>query len=138
MVFSGSEDMNGFYSNFIPPVFVYNNFDLKYIESYIKRQKKAIKKVDNPWSLLLLDDRTDDVKIFTDPLMIGVYKRGRHWKMLHLLSLQYSLDLKPNIRTNIDGVFILREQGKKQRKQLWENYDQLFLILLIFVKLWIN
>ena len=54
--------------------------------------------------------------------MIGVYKECRHWKMLHLLSLQYSLDLKPNIRTNIDGVFILREQGKKQRKQLWENY----------------
>ena len=51
-----------------------------------------------------------------------MYKRGRHWKMLHILSLQYSLDIKPNIRTNIDGVFLTKTQGMKNLKQLYENY----------------
>jgi len=52
----------------------------------------------------------------------GMYKRGRHWKMLYILSLQYAMDVKPVIRTNVDGVFILREPILKNRKSLWENY----------------
>ena len=32
------------------------------------------------------------------------------------------MDIKPVIRTNIDGTFILRETNLKNRKSLWENY----------------
>lgn len=127
-VFSGTEDTNGFYSKFVPPTFIFNEYDEKQVDQFITRQKKAIRKSKedgsklNPWSILLIDDCTDDTKVFTNPLQVGLYKRGRHWKMLYILSLQYSLDIKPNIRTNIDGTFLLRETGMKQRKQLWENY----------------
>ena len=47
-----------------------------------------------------------------------MFKRGRHWKMWYILSLQYSMDVKPVIRTNVDGVFILRELILKNRKSL--------------------
>jgi len=30
--------------------------------------------------------------------------------------------VKPVIRTNVDGTFILREPNLKNRKSLWENY----------------
>ena len=42
--------------------------------------------------------------------------------MLYILSLQYCMDVKPVIRTNIDGTFILREPSLKNRRALWENY----------------
>jgi len=32
------------------------------------------------------------------------------------------MDVKPVIRTNIDGTFILREPSLKNRRALWENY----------------
>lgn len=54
--------------------------------------------------------------------MQGIFKNGRHWKMLFILSLQYCMDVKPVIRTNVDGVFILRETNLRNRKNLWENY----------------
>ena len=71
---------------------------------------------------MILDDCTDDPTIFNKPLQHSLYKKGRHWNMLYILSLQYAMDVKPVIRTNVDGIFILREPLLKNRKSLYENY----------------
>jgi hypothetical protein len=122
MAVSGTEDSNGHYSRIFPKTFVYNKLDEKRIETFIERQKLAKKYMENPWSVLLLDDCTDDPRLFNQPLFQGLYKNGRHWKMWFILSLQYCMDVRPVIRTNIDGTFILREPSIKNRKALWENY----------------
>ena len=122
IVMSGSEDSNGFYRKIFPSTFVYNDYDEDKIKDFIRRQKLASQHLPNPWGVILLDDCTDDPKIFNKPLQHGMYKRGRHWKMWYILSLQYAMDVKPVIRTNVDGVFILREPILKNRKSLWENY----------------
>jgi len=119
---SGTEDSNGHYSQMFPSSFIYNSYNEAAIENMIRRQKIAKKHVPNPWAVLLLDDCTDDPKSLTKPLIQGIFKNGRHWKMWFILSLQYCLDVKPVIRTNIDGTFILREPSLKNRKSLWENY----------------
>lgn len=122
LAISGTEDSNGHYSKLFPSTFVYNKLDTEVINNFIKRQKLSKKYIKNPWSVLLLDDCTDDPKIFNDPIFQGLFKNGRHWKMLFILSLQYCMDVKPVIRTNVDGCFILRETNLKNRKSLWENY----------------
>lgn len=122
MAMSGTEDSNDAYKQIFPSTFVYNNYDVAKIRDFIKRQKIAKAHVANPWALLLLDDCTDDPAIFRDPLQQGLYKKGRHWKLWYILSLQYCMDVKPVIRTNVDGTFILREPNLKNRKSLWENY----------------
>ena len=122
MVMSGTEDSNGYYKKIFPSTFVYNKLEESKIEDFIKRQKIAKKHLHNPWAVLLLDDCTDDPKLFNKPLFHGLYKNGRHWKMWYILSLQYCMDIKPVIRTNIDGTFILREPNLKNRRNLWENY----------------
>ena len=55
-------------------------------------------------------------------MFLGIFKNGRHWKMWFVLSLQYALDIKPAIRTNIDGTFILRETNLRNRKILHDNF----------------
>lgn len=125
-VMSGTEDSNGHYGKIFPSTFVYNALEKSKIEDFIKRQKLAKQHLPNPWAILLLDDCTDDPKLFTDPMFQGIFKNGRHWKMLFLLSLQYSLDIKPVIRTNVDGTFILRESNLRNRRCLWENYAGVF------------
>jgi hypothetical protein len=126
VVMSGTEDSNGHYGKIFPSSFVFNALDKEKIEDMVKRQKIAKQHLPNPWAILLLDDCTDDPKLFNDPLFQGIFKNGRHWKMLFILSLQYSLDIKPVIRTNVDGTFILRETNLKNRKSLWENYAGVF------------
>lgn len=125
-VMSGTEDSNGHYGRVFPGSFVYNSLNKDQLNDFIKRQKAAKEHLPNPWAILLLDDCTDDPKLFNDPLFQGIFKNGRHWKMWFILSLQYSLDIKPVIRTNVDGTFILRETNMKNRKSLWENYAGVF------------
>ena len=122
LIMSGTEDSNGHYKKIIPSTFVFNKLDEKKIQNFITRQKIAKKHLMNPWSILLLDDCTDDPKVFNKPLIQGIFKNGRHWKALFLISLQYCMDVKPVIRTNVDGVFILRETNLRNRRSLWENY----------------
>lgn len=119
---SGTEDSNEYYRQIFPSIFVYNNYSEPDTERFIKRQKLARKYVSNPWACIILDDCTDDPSVFRKPLQNGMYKRGRHWKMLYILSLQYGMDVRPVIRTNVDGVFILREPSLRNRKVLYENY----------------
>lgn len=120
--FSGSEDATGDYGKIFPNVFVFNEYNEEKIEGLVQRQHLAKAHLPNPWAVLLLDDCTDEPKVFNTGLQRGLYKRGRHFKLWYILSLQYSLDIRPVIRTNVDGVFILRESNLRNRKALWENY----------------
>ena len=122
LAFSGTEDSNGFYRKLMPSTFVYNEYNEEKIKNFIRRQKIAKQHLENPWAIISIDDCTDDPRVLATPLQQGLFKRGRHWKCLYILSLQYSMDVKPVIRTNVDGVFILREPIMKNRKSLWENY----------------
>jgi hypothetical protein len=122
MAMSGSEDSNHAYKQMMPNSFVFNEYDEEKIKDFIKRQKLASDHLQNPWAVLILDDCTDDPRLFNKPLQQALYKKGRHWKMMYILSLQYAMDVKPVIRTNVDGIFILREPLLKNRESLYKNY----------------
>jgi hypothetical protein len=51
---------------------------------------------------------------------------GRHWKIMLVITMQYPLGVPPNLRTNIDYVFILREPYLNNRKRIYENYAGMF------------
>lgn len=122
-VFNGTEESNGSYSSKCPGVFVYDKLDLNAMIQFKNRQTIAGKHIpENPWAIQVIDDCTDDPKQLRHPIFQAYYKNGRHWHMIHILSLQYSLDIMPNIRSNIDYTFIMRESSKKNRKKLYENY----------------
>ena len=115
-VISGTEDSSGHYGKILPSSFVHNKFDEAIVDKFITRQKIAKKHLANPWSVLLFDDCCDDPKMLNRPIFHNLYKNGRHFKCFFLMSLQYALDIKPAIRTNIDTTFILRESNLRNRK----------------------
>ena len=121
-IFSGTEDSNHYYSEKFAPCCVHNKLDMDAIKNFIVRQKLAKKFLPNAWAVQIIDDCTDDPSQLRDPIFQAYYKNGRHWNMIHILSLQYSLDILPSIRTNIDYTFILRETNQRNRKALHENY----------------
>lgn len=135
MAMSGSEDTNHAFSEIMPSTFVYNEYNEEKIQDFVKRQKLARQHLPNPWGVIVIDDCTDDPKVFNKPLQNAMFKKGRHWKMMYLLSLQYAMDVKPQIRTNIDGIFILREPIESNREKLYRNFASIIPTYEIFCDL---
>lgn len=122
LVLSGTESATGFFKEFIPDQYIHDEYDQEVLSNFIVRQKGARNHMSNPWACLIIDDCMDDITVFNKPPQPGLFKNGRHWKMLYIVSLQYGLDVKPHIRSNIDGAFIFRESNVAIRKRLYENY----------------
>lgn len=133
LVVSGTEASNGFYSEIFPPLFIHDEYNEELIQNFIKRQKYANEYIShNPWAVLLLDDCTEDKKIFSSKWQQSLFKNGRHWKLFYILSLQHSTDIPPSIRTNVDGVFIFRETGENNLKNIYTNYASVIPTFEIF------
>jgi hypothetical protein len=84
---------------------------------------------DNPEAsaFLLLDDCLHDAKSWQkDKHIKDIFFNGRHYALLFILTMQYPLGITPDLRTNIDYTFILREPIQKNRKRLYENYAGMF------------
>jgi energy-coupling factor transporter ATP-binding protein EcfA2 len=121
-VHSGTEEDTGDYMKFIPSLFIDTDLKLQAIADLKKRKKYAIQYLDNPWVANVLDDVTSDPKLFNKEIFLDYYKNGRHWKLFSVIALQYCMDIKPSLRTCIDGAFILRETNKRNRESLYTNY----------------
>ena len=130
-VISGTEGSNSFYSKIMPSIFIHNQFTDKTVNNYVKRQKKVVKlQKDNsnvdPRAFLILDDCLYDKSWVTNKSIRSVFMNGRHYKILFIITMQYALGIPPSLRTNIDYVFILRENYVSNRKRLYEHYAGMF------------
>jgi len=136
-VISGTEAGNGFYAQHIPKLFIHDEYNTAIIENILKRQKTVLKQVKkefenykksniDPRAFVILDDCLYDASWTKDKLMRLLFMNGRHWKIMLIITMQYPLGIPPNLRTNIDYVFILREPYIANRKRIWENYAGMF------------
>ena len=102
IVLSGTEEGNGFYSDFVPSLFIYNDYDHEALERLIERQKRLVaQKKKNIECFLLMDDVMYDAKFLKDQVVRQVFMNGRHWKIMCLLAIQYEICLLPCERTSI-------------------------------------
>ena len=130
-VISGTEAANEFYSNMVPPIFIHEEYQPIIIENLLKRQKQLLnekkdgKQID-PRAFLILDDCLYDNSWVKDTNVRSLFMNGRHYHILFILTMQYALGIPPNLRTNIDYVFILRENYVSNRKRLYEHYAGMF------------
>lgn len=136
-VISGTEAGNGFYANLVPKLFIHEEYNPVLIENVLRRQKTVLKQVKreveaykksaiDPRTFVILDDCLYDSSWTRDKLMRTLFLNGRHWKVFLVITMQYPLGIPPNLRTNIDYVFILRENYITNRKRIWENYAGMF------------
>ena len=131
-VISGTEGANQFYQKIVPKLFIHEEFTPEVVQNMLKRQKLMIEKINggdsstDPRAFLILDDCLYDNAWAKDKNMRSVFMNGRHYKLLFLLTMQYALGIPPNLRTNIDYVFILRENYVSNRKRLYEHYAGMF------------
>ena len=80
----------------------------------------------DPRAFVILDDCLYDNSWAREKLMRLLFMNGRHWKIMLVITMQYPLGVPPNLRTNIDYTFILREPYINNRKRIYENYAGMF------------
>jgi hypothetical protein len=131
-VISGTEGANHFYSDIIPKILIHEEYSPLIIANFMKRQKKMLKRIDkgeidlDNRAFLIFDDCLYDDSWKRDKNIRGVFMNGRHYKIFYILTMQYPLGIPPNLRTNIDYVFILRENIMSNRKRIYEHYAGMF------------
>ena len=136
-VISGTEAGNGFYAAHVPKLFIHDEYNSVLIENVLRRQRVVLKQMNkdmemykrstiDPRAFVILDDCLFDSSWTRDKMMRLLFMNGRHWKIMLIITMQYALGIPPNLRTNIDYVFILREPYMTNRKRIWENYASMF------------
>lgn len=135
-VISGSEVASPFFQEMVPSKLIHDKYNPGIVTSAIKRQMMVKQQrngqlrgggsnVDTR-AFLILDDCLYDKTWMNEESTRYVFMNGRHIDMATLITMQYPLGVPPNLRTNIDFVFILRETVLNNRKRIYDNYAGMF------------
>lgn len=142
-VISATEGANKFYSKILPAPFIHDCYDEEITERVLTRQKRVVKEREaeiethgscdmDCRALYLLDDCMYDNKWTRSKSIRSMFMNGRHYALTLLITMQYSLGIPPNLRTNVDYVFILRESIFQNRKRLYDAYAGMFPTFAMF------
>lgn len=133
-VISPTEKLNKSYSKIVPPIFIHNDYKEEVIERVLKRQSMIIDNMErdpdfsgvDPHAFLLLDDCMFDNSWQKSANMREIFYNGRHYKLMFLLSLQYSMGLNIGMRNNLDWIFLFKETIYANKKRLYEYFAGMF------------
>jgi hypothetical protein len=127
VVMSGTEEGNGHYGNFVPDSFIYPDFDKDVVEKVIGRQRKLASKkdIDNR-VFMLLDDCMYDKRILKEKCIRSLFFNGRHWNIFLMITMQYCMDMGPDLRSNVDYIFILRDNIINVREKVYKSFFGVF------------
>ena len=130
-----TNDLNGTYTPHIPGIFIHDKFSEDLIEKFVKRQKRIVNLIRkdpnyhavDPRAIIILDDCLYNARNWIyDENISWIFMNGRHAKITLILTMQYALGITPNLRTNVDYVFICREPRLNIQKKLYEHYCGIF------------
>jgi hypothetical protein len=138
-VISATEVANEFFQHMVPSKFIHDKYKPEIVQNVIKRQAtiKSKRNQDkasrggssniDPRAFLILDDCLYDAKAWINEESTRfVFMNGRHIDLMTIITMQYPLGITPNLRTNVDFVFILRENILGNRRRIYENYAGMF------------
>jgi hypothetical protein len=137
VVMSGTEEVNVFFSEFIPRILIQSQYSENHITKVKDRQKKRLQTRLNQLKdegrsdmdsriFIILDDCLYDDAWTRTSLIREIFCNGRHWNIMMIITLQYPIGIPPLLRENIDYTFILRQFSLRNRKLLYENFASIF------------
>ena len=137
-VISGTEVANEFFQHMVPSKLIHDKYEPGIVMGVIKRQLGAKTARNNDKhrgggnsnidtrAFLILDDCLYDASWIKEESTRYVFMNGRHIDLMTIITMQYPLGITPNLRTNVDFVFILRETILGNRRRIYENYAGMF------------
>lgn len=111
------------YRVMFPESFIHDKWDSNVIANMLRMQKRIRKTNPRFHQLLMLDDIMYDNKtILKDESTRFIFMNGRNNNISVIVTMQYCMDLTPDIRNQIDFVFALRDNVHANREKLWKQF----------------
>jgi hypothetical protein len=131
LVFSATEEANGYWGQYIPPAFVYNDFDEKALSRFVAAMKQTnqgrTKEAGNlRYGFVIFDDTAASKMLRTNRDIRTILFNGRHFGIFTAIVLQYALDIPPELRSQVDYVCLLRNNVVLDRERLYRHYCGFF------------
>ena len=131
-----SKNVDPFYKNFFPDLFIYNDCNLM-CERILKRQEKLLKENEELRNkgepekdsriLVVLDDVIHDPSILKNEDFNNIIFNGRKYNITLIISVQYIKALPPGARQNADKVFLFNTDIDAEiKKKMYDTYDGKF------------
>lgn len=126
VVVSKSEQNNNFFKQFIPKNFVYYKWDPMILKRIFTLQDNLIKKYGSKdprtHLMLILDDCLCDKQLWKQPEILELFQNGRHKNITFMFSMQYSKGIAPELRGNVDYVFVYYHETVNEKKKIYEEW----------------
>jgi len=122
-----SIDTQEMFRKFLPRALVRREFNESVLQALLDHQKERLERtgVINKIAVFL-DDMNYDKSIFKTKVIRELFMNGRHLGVTLVFSMQYMMDVGPDIRGNTGYIFAFADRIRKNRQRLWENYFGMF------------
>jgi len=121
---------------FIPKPLIFHTFDDTKLSQILDWQRRCIANNKGFKTALIMDDCMSETsskpggsknkKALASQDINKVFKLGRHLKLFFLNAMQYIKDAPPDIRGNVDVLFVFNTSSGTEREKLWKEYFAMF------------
>jgi hypothetical protein len=122
----GSEDTTKAMSEYIPQSCIYDDYSAPALDVLLRVQQKGVAAGTCKPVYLVMDDTMYDKQTLKSKNMRMLFMNGRHRKIFFLCAVQYLMDIPPDIRTNVDYLFVLKENVLSNREKLHKQFFGMF------------
>jgi len=137
VIIAPTDRLNKFYDTIFPPSFIHHEYKPEIMEKLLKRQDMIIDKNNKRKKegktpldtrvLFIMDDCMSAKKQWAeDANFLSIMNEGRHRHINYILSMQYSLGILPEYRSQFNFIFLLAEDIRMNRKKLYDHYAGMF------------
>lgn len=110
----------------MPDQWIYPCFDAGKVDSMLNIQRDSVKKK-RPKSLFIaMDDCMFDKKCLKSLAMRDLFFNGRHLHVTLMNAMQYVMDMGPDLRSQCDYCFILKENILSNKVRLYKYFFGMF------------
>lgn len=134
-VISPTDEYNQTFRPHVPSLLIHDEFTPELLSQVLQRQKEitakrnndpAYKNIDTR-AFLILDDCLADIKDWGRNKDIQwIFFNGRHVGLTMIITMQYSLGILPNLRNNVQYIFLSKNAKLAEQKRLYEHYAGIF------------
>ena len=114
------------FRSMMPDSWVFDGFDMNRLEQMMLMQRANQTRGKERSLFLLTDDCGFDRGSFRGKAVRDLMMNGRHYHICYMSCLQYCLDMTPDIRSQIDYVFCLKDNILSNRQRLWRAFFGMF------------
>ena len=126
LAFSPTEETQDMFRQHMPDSWIYPGFSNAKLDSMISMQRELCKSKKQRNLFIIMDDCMYDKKILKGLGIRDLFMNGRHMHITLCNAVQYVMDMGPDLRTQVDYVFALRENIISNKTKLWKYFFGMF------------